>query len=477
MAKPTKEQLEKINRYAHKELTEDDVYVFKDLMIDDQATSYYTKIHENLLRKFVKDTNNGIALLVAHDSDRLPIGRSIEAVLQEDINTQTGEFMKTVYGYFYIPLGVNTETGISTDDIIKGIDSGVIFDTSIGFRVTSWKCSICGNDIRDFWNCPHFPGSKYVVEDEEGDRVEICYAILGEDGDGELLENSLVYAGACSRATIVSQSMSKGVSNLGNGTKLHPVENLKDVPLHASIYQYYSKDGIMLFTDTDERTGGAEYLKKRGVEKMELTQVKDVLKQYGIEFSSIDELTEKLTQYRDMLTSAESRVAELETEVQELSVQKDDLTNQLSDKESIILTLTQEVEKFKDKAKLAEDYKTDLIDQAIKLGVRANGNAFNTEIHTKLFSQMSVEELKEVIEAFDQQVKENFSGAAIASTDRSVKNRLKNREPKHRDDFETEAEFRAFVADKAEEYSREHDVSITEATKLMMKKYTGEGDN
>lgn len=247
--KPTPEQLEKINKFALTPLSADDVFVFNDVMIDDNlVSSHMIKVHDNLLNKFMQDAQKGVGLLMNHNSRSLPVGRSFDAVKKAELD-ENGNIVNTLYGSFYIDLNRNTESGMSTNDIVKGIMSGTIFDTSIGFKADSYKCSICGNDIRDYANCPHFPGEVYSVDNNGTVIQKLCYAIVGEDGNGELLENSLVFAGACNRATIKRDFSSDSVTKLKNDTRLSVVEDIKKVPKDTTMYAFMAKDGVVFLAE------------------------------------------------------------------------------------------------------------------------------------------------------------------------------------------------------------------------------------
>lgn len=480
MPRPTPEQLERINKFTARELTAEEVYVFPNMMIDDQVTAYSSKLHPNLLRKFVKDANKGVGLLMNHNSRSLPVGRSFGADIREEFDEEYG-YTHSVYGQFYIDLGRQTESGMSTDDIVKGIDAGTIFDTSIGFNATQWNCTICNHDIRDYINCSHFPGEKYEVKGEDGVyRTDTCYVMAGEDGDGELLENSLVYSGACNRATIKNNfSRGGGVSGETKGSKLHLVENFKNIPLNATITQYYTKDGSVLFTDTADRTDGAEYLKQRSESEVEYAKIEAMFSQVGVEITenlTADELTAKVkeafsakdSQVKTLTADLESVRGELATATTDLEAEK-----QLSaTKDQAIEELTRTNEELTEKAELANTYRQDLTNQALELGVRAQGNAFNSKMYEKFLGTLSVAEIKEVIQGFDAEVNTRFSGARVSDGSTGGEQRLNNGTPKSREDFENETDFRNFVADEATKYSKEQGVSITEATKFMFKKYS-----
>lgn len=483
MAKPTQEQLRKINRFTESPLNEDEVYVFNNLMIDDQPTAYYSIIHENLLRKFTQDAADGIPLILVHNTRRLAVGRSFDAYLREDL--VDGDLVKTVYGQFYIPYGLKTDSGIMTDDLIKGIETGVHRATSIGFSAEEWKCSICGNDIRNYLACPHFPGRKYVVTKDGNDEIETCYVIVGENGVGSLNEDSLVYAGASFRAGI-QQNFNLDVRENIGGSKLHLVENLKDIPVDATVYQFYSKDGVFLMTDTEERTGGAAFLKRKVDEMMELSKIQEALGNFGIKFDTVEALTSGLQQLSTKAAEAESykaSVAKLEQDLSAAKSEVDVFKNQLAHKDETIAELIKENERLAKDSELAKAYKDELLEKALKLGVQANGNAFNKDVHQRLFSAMTVDELKEIVNAFEEQVKTKFSGAAVVGQERKpVTSRHSNSEPTSVNDFEDENEFRSYVGEKALKLYKAQDAnsanfkSLTEITKELMHQFLKESE-
>jgi hypothetical protein len=458
-------------------MTEDDVYVFEPLMIDDQETAYNSKLQPKLLRKFVDDANKGVALLMNHNNRQLPVGRSFNANLKND--GDEGLSMKSVYGAFYIDLGRQTQGGMSTDDICKGIDAGTIFDVSVGFNASSWKCSICGNDIRDWQSCSHFPGEKYIVDRNGKDEVEKCVVLVGEDGEGELLEMSLVYAGACDRATIKQTFSQDGVRDFDKGSNLLIVDDFKNIPLSANLYCYYTKDGSVVYADTDERTNGAEILRKRSEENVELAKITEVMKKFGIEFDSEDALSAKLTEMTNSLAATAATLNTVtgerdtaQTELARVNGELETAKGELSAKDTTIDELTKANEVLSVKAGVAETYRADLITQTLDAGVRAQGNAFNKELFNKFLDTLSIDEIKGALAGFEAEVAAKFSGARTTNA-KAAKIGDELQVP---DKNEEESEFRAFVADKAVEYAKANNVPIKEATKLMYEKYSKTDD-
>lgn len=478
MPKPTEQQLQIINsRFSQTQLTEDNCYVFPNLLIDNLPTDYYSIIQEPLLNQFAQDLEKGVALLLVHNNRKLPVGRSFNAYLKREYVAQAGTDVISLYGDFYIPLGINLEGGFTTDDVAKGIDTGINFATSIGFKAEKWTCSICGNDIRDYFACPHIPGKKYAVEKDGKDAVETCYVLVGEDGVGKLLEDSLVYAGACDRASVI-RNFSADVTDFESSSKLQVIDTFKDIPVDASIYQYYTKDGSVLVTDTKARTGGSEYLRRRSEEQVELDKIKEVLNKFDITFSSEEELENALG---EKLSVKSVDVTELEKENQELKDQlsaKDEelskVNSALSEKDEQIQKLEAENKELTEKAGLAETYKADLINQALEAGIRAQGNAFPKEMFNKFLSTLSIDEIKDVIKKFDTEFASKFDGKGV--TDMNADDASKSETPVSKTDFETEQEFRDFIADEAMKYAQENKVSIQEATKIMYMKYSKESE-
>lgn len=456
--KPTPEQLDKINKFALTPLSADDVFVFNDVMIDDSlVSSHMIKVHDNLLNKFMQDVQKGVGLLMNHNSGSLPVGRSFDAVKKAEVD-ENGDIINTLYGSFYIDLNRNTESGMTTNDIVKGIMSGTIFDTSIGFKADSYKCSICGNDIRDFVNCPHFPGEVYSVDNNGTVTQELCYAIVGDDGKGELLENSLVFAGACDRATIKKDFSADSVTKFKNDTRLSVVEDIKKVPKDTTMYAYMAKDGVVFLAEQTNST--------RGVKDLDTQKLKEILTKYGVQFSDdtiLNSVDVTIQELKDTIQSSENKIGELSNELSEKETK-------LSELEAKISELENEKAELLKKAELADAYKEDLINKTVEMGIRLQGNMFNEELFRKFLSTLSVDEIKESLEKFTAEVNAKYPNGRVSET------KELNDDVVTRDNFETEEEFRAYVAEEARKYSKENNVSLSEATKIMYAKLKNGSD-
>ncbi len=148
------------------------------VFIDRKPTTRFTRFKAGALVDVASKINtDGLALLANHDSSRFPIGMWYKAKVNEN---------EQVIGEFYIPKEISEFA-----DVSARIESGILDSVSIGFTASTHDCSVCGNDIHDYENCPHIPGRTY--------DNEIAYVEL----DGvKASEGSLVYSGAVPNAKI-----------------------------------------------------------------------------------------------------------------------------------------------------------------------------------------------------------------------------------------------------------------------------------
>ena len=169
----------------------DGAFIAEALLIDTKPTAYNTRFRTSALQQVASTINErGLPLLLVHDSSRLPVGAWFEARVEDSD--------PAVFTKFYIPKEVR-----EYEDVKTRINTGILDSVSIGFRANKHDCSICGNDIQDYENCPHIPGREYEVKDPESGAslgMQTCYVMLD---DIQASEASLVYSGAVPNAKIV----------------------------------------------------------------------------------------------------------------------------------------------------------------------------------------------------------------------------------------------------------------------------------
>ena len=235
---PTPEQLRKINKFSKRRLTKDEVFVFPVTFVGDGLLKdRFVKLDESLLRVYMKDAKKGVAFMLDHSwhwmskMSAYVWGRSFDAYLEDSPgNPEAPMESKLLKGWIYIVRGKEKD-GLSTDEIIKDIEDGTLFDGSIGFYYSTFECSICGKQI---WECEHWPGEEYEVDGKK----QLCYVIAKPPGG--LMEYSAVFDGAYPGA---------GMSADGDvEPDMVEVTNLKEVKNGEKLFMTYSqKSGIRIF--------------------------------------------------------------------------------------------------------------------------------------------------------------------------------------------------------------------------------------
>lgn len=209
---PTDDDLARINALARSPLTAEQVYVFPAEISNQSVDAYYTRMTAKTLQQFAADASRGVAVCDSHQHYQLPIGRSFYGVVATDPTGASGAVAAvgasaaaggamSAQSLAYMLRGLRTPSGMSTDDIIRGIEGGVNADVSVGFIPVAYWCSICHMDMLNTWNCTHWPGNTYEVKDPNTGVVSEVLCIA--DVDASLAEYSLVYDGATPNAMVL----------------------------------------------------------------------------------------------------------------------------------------------------------------------------------------------------------------------------------------------------------------------------------
>lgn len=362
MAKPTAEQLAKINQMALVPLSDEQAHVFQAKIIGTKRIDKYKmKITPNFLRKMADQVREGIALLVDHpwvkwEALAIPYGRTFDSRIVEE----GGEL--ELYGDHYMAKGQEID-GISTDQLAVGIDSGTIFDTSAGFISTKHNCSICGGDYYRAVDCTHVRGQMYDGKE--------CLVLAD---DGYIMENSIVFDGGYEGAGIKRSSLSS--REPGHQSK-EPVE-YEPLPLDAksldgdgSVFYFFSnKGGLSAFVPKQHQSNEQAKTLARGDEGMDGK-----------------EQAVHLQQAQAALTQANGLLGQIRVS---LGV----------DNDSEILA---KLSALSAQAQVGEQYKLKVIDEACGAGVRALGEAFNVEAMKLAFSNLPVGEVEKILSSYEKQ--------------------------------------------------------------------------
>lgn len=191
----TPEDLKKINRYTLEPVKEDEVFVFKMLIADNEQDDrnfmpFNLKALQDLKRLYpgktmLKDHRRSADNQVARVYDT-------ELVQNPNKTTDLGELHTELYAKSYI---IKTD---SNKDLIAEIRGGIKKEVSTSTVAEKMVCSICGSDnMKEY--CRHWPGMEYTVEDgsAKGSKKR-CKMLL--DGAKEAYEVSFVAVPAQPRA-------------------------------------------------------------------------------------------------------------------------------------------------------------------------------------------------------------------------------------------------------------------------------------
>lgn len=192
------ELVARANKKMMRAFSAEELFFWPAEISNTQTDSHFTKMHETSLANYAEDANSedGVAFLDSHNHRQNGLGRSLTGVYDREA--------QRVLAQFYTVRGLELGT-LSADNFIKGVESGVIGDVSIGFKPGpgfAMLCSECGEDIRT-WECRHLPGQ--VIEahtNEQGDTTPE-HIVIAWVMNARLSEVSAVYDGSTPSAMIL----------------------------------------------------------------------------------------------------------------------------------------------------------------------------------------------------------------------------------------------------------------------------------
>jgi len=297
--------------------------------------SYFTHMLPSTLTNFANDATAGVSFLNSHRHNELPLGRSLRGVYEGD---------RVVADFFTLP-GLNLN-GVTTDDFITGVKTGLLSDVSVGFVGGKLFCDICHVDYRS-WDCPHIAGMKYEIQG--GGQVTATVAVDG----ARLAEVSAVFDGATPDATIL-----KATRMIEAGELKPDAVRMLEARYRMSFATKRSFPGVDL--------GGG---KKLELEKI-FNQLREVL---------------ALPADGDAVATVASLVAE-----------RDRLAAEHKTATTDAEALRAKVAELEPQAKDGAQYRTDLIAEALGEGVRAYGDKFAKDTYEKLLRSVALDVIKQM---------------------------------------------------------------------------------
>lgn len=354
-------------------------FVFSAEASNNSLDFYYTHMLESTLRNFARDGSGGVQFLDSHNNRNLGYGRtfagrvetladrkpdfSLDRAVELAIDPPA-EYMRTLLDVFTVP-GIRFGGGLtysSTDDFIVAARTGLARDVSVGFYGGSWTCDICGGNYRSYDSCPHFAGAEYALG-EQGERQVI--ATVSIDG-AHLAELSAVYDGATPEAMIVKAERMARIGELEPETKqLLEARYKLSLPERSTIH-------IGADFDMSNTLWATE---KRGILK----------KENRMDFEDL---------YNEARTVATEAMGE------ELEPAQ------------AIRQLAEEVERLRPLADDGRTYRSDLIEEALAEGVRANGDEFAEETYRGILERADIATIKRMRDDWKRLGDKRFPGGS-----------------------------------------------------------------
>lgn len=159
--------------------------------------AYSTLMHSSTLKNFADEATAGVSFQNSHRTDELGFGRT----LQGRFIGAGGNGVARMEADVFTTPGLNLN-GVNTDDLIRGIRSGLVKDVSVGFYLGPdgfYRCNICNERLMTN-GCRHYPGVLYAPEEKEGAALVKATASIH---NAHLAEISAVYDGATPSAGVL----------------------------------------------------------------------------------------------------------------------------------------------------------------------------------------------------------------------------------------------------------------------------------
>lgn len=365
-----------------------DAFFFGAEISSTRLDSYFTHMDQSTLLNFADDASDGVSFLDSHDSRKLGMGQSLAGRF-EQADTDVYRVLADFYTIPGIEFG-GQHSFRSTDDFIRAIRAAIVRDVSVGFYGGKMICDICGEPVWGRTDCPHFPGVEYPIG-EQSDETVVATATIK---DARLVEVSAVYDGATPEAEILRKA-----EQMAEDGKL----KRGIAELLSRRYKLQFPPGII---KPARWAGTGESKNHKGDEN-----VKDLARILGC---SEDEVKARV---QALVDSAKGH---------------DDLRQQVEDLQGELKEARKQIDKLEPLAKDGEQYRADLVEQALENGRRLYGKEFDEGSYRKQFETSGLEFVKRMSDDWQAAVKERFGdvpGAKINGDDGETQPQPESRIP------------------------------------------------
>lgn len=147
------DKLEKINVYALKNLTADEVFAFKMVACDNEIDRDFEAFTSETLEQLA-ELFKGKTVISDHNPQST---NQCARIFDAEVVSSPGKIAKTGEEYKQLVLHCYCIKETS-GQLIAEIEGGIKKECSVGCSVSTAQCSICGGDAR---RCEHYRGKKY----------------------------------------------------------------------------------------------------------------------------------------------------------------------------------------------------------------------------------------------------------------------------------------------------------------------------
>ena len=183
-------ELKAINKHTLEPLAAEDVFTFSAVLCDNELDRQYEFFSEKALKDMQK-------LFVGKTVIKDHMARAdnqVARIFSTEL-VENGKFLPSGEPYTQLKAHCYMVRTESNKDLITEIRAGIKKEGSVGCRVSSAICSICGTDNAKNY-CRHWPGRSY---DKEGGKVVCTFKL---DGAQDAYEFSLVAVPAQRKAGV-----------------------------------------------------------------------------------------------------------------------------------------------------------------------------------------------------------------------------------------------------------------------------------
>lgn len=249
------EELELINKLTRRKFSENEIYTFSVVLCDNDIDRDHDRFTDEALEK-LSELYIGKTGILDHDAKSQNQTARIYKCYTETVDSKKnslGNPYKRLIAKAYMPKCEKNE------NIILEIDSGIKKEVSVGCKVESKTCSICGKNLNEE-PCNHVKGRRY----KKDGKYKICHHILSCPTDA--YEWSFVAVPAQREAGVIKaftltkdggeRNMENIIKSLGSGESvtltgkeaskiLDLINNLEDKAKMGSCYKEDLKNEML----------------------------------------------------------------------------------------------------------------------------------------------------------------------------------------------------------------------------------------